>query len=91
MSFPRLELHAIVYGRVQGVGFRAQAQVYAKKLKIQGIIRNCPNGAVEIYAQGEQSSLKAFLDLLKSTFSIDRIEVSYRPSTNSYVDFKIVY
>jgi acylphosphatase len=91
MSFPRLDLHAIVYGHVQGVGFRAQAQVYAKKLKIQGNIRNSPNGSVEIYAQGEQSSLKAFLDLLKSSFSIDRIEVSYTPPTHSYVDFQITH
>lgn len=91
MSFPQLELHAIVHGRVQGVGFRAQAQVYAKKLKIFGIVRNCSNGSVEIYAQGEKNSLKAFLDLLKASFSIERIEVNYVPSKSSYVDFQIVH
>ena len=91
MSFPQLDLHAFVYGHVQGVGFRARAQVYAKKLKINGIVRNCPNGAVEIRAQGEQSSLKAFLDLLKASFSIERIEVNYASATNSYIDFQITH
>lgn len=91
MSFLQLELHAIVYGRVQGVGFRAQAQVYAKKLKLCGIVRNCSDGSVEIYAQGEKNSLRAFLDLLKASFSIESIEMNYVYSKNAYVDFQIVH
>ncbi len=46
------EMHAIVRGDVQGIGFRAMTRNYAQSLGLRGTVRNLPNGTVEIYAQG---------------------------------------
>ncbi|HXW51809.1 MAG TPA: acylphosphatase [Candidatus Acidoferrales bacterium] len=49
--------HLIVYGRVQGVFFRASAQETAQSLGLVGFVRNLPDGAVEIVAEGDPESL----------------------------------
>ena len=55
----------IVYGRVQGVGFRYFVQEQAKQYGVKGYVRNLPNGQVEIDAEGEHSSLQEFILLCK--------------------------
>ena len=54
--------HFLVYGNVQGVGYRAAAERQAKNLQLTGWVRNLPDGRVEILAQGEDSALQALQD-----------------------------
>jgi len=56
---------AVITGEVQMVGFRAFAQRHAERLGIEGYARNTPSGKVEVLAEGEESALSAFLDLLR--------------------------
>ncbi|MDD5623726.1 MAG: acylphosphatase [Candidatus Peribacteraceae bacterium] len=49
-----------VSGRVQGVFFRARAQEYARSLKLTGWVRNTPDDAVEIFAEGTEEQLHTF-------------------------------
>jgi len=58
-------LHAIVEGRVQGVGFRAFVIDCASRLHLTGWVRNTWNGEVEVVAEGNQRDLSSFLDLLR--------------------------
>lgn len=46
-----------INGMVQGVGFRFFAQRAAERLSISGYVRNLPDGRVEVYAIGPDSSL----------------------------------
>jgi acylphosphatase len=55
-----VEIHAIVRGRVQGIGFRATARYYAQRLGIQGTVKNLHDGSVEIFAQGNQEQIDRF-------------------------------
>ncbi len=41
-----------VSGRVQGVGYRQATLREAQALELGGWVRNCPNGTVEIEAEG---------------------------------------
>jgi acylphosphatase len=58
-------LHAIVHGRVQGVGFRATTEYEAKKLGLGGWVRNRADGTVEVDAQGDRPHLETFLAFLQ--------------------------
>ena len=49
--------HAIVEGRVQGVGFRRYALDKAESLGLTGWVRNLPNRRVELCFQGDPISV----------------------------------
>jgi len=48
-------------GRVQGVGFRYTAQQLAAGYAVAGFVRNCPDGDVELVAEGEKDEVERFL------------------------------
>lgn len=52
-------MHLQVLGRVQGVGFRWFIRVQGRRLGLSGWVMNCPDGSVEIVAEGEQQKLDA--------------------------------
>jgi len=58
-------LHAVVRGRVQGVGFRYTTQAEAKRLGLAGWVRNLIDGSVEVEAQGPAEALETFLSFLR--------------------------
>ncbi len=51
-------LHLVIHGKVQGVFFRKYTCDKAKELKLKGIVRNLPDGSVEIFAEGDADRLK---------------------------------
>ena len=61
----RRRLKAEILGDVQGVGFRYFAQSHARRLGLEGYVRNRYDGAVEVEAEGSGDVLEQFLDLLR--------------------------
>ena len=57
--------HILVYGIVQGVGYRYFAYRVANELGISGFVRNLRDGSVEVMAQGDEQSLAEFVDKLR--------------------------
>lgn len=53
-------LHAVVKGRVQGVGFRYWVRETAQSIGVAGWVRNNPDGAVETEAEGTEDQLFEF-------------------------------
>ncbi|MCX8081724.1 MAG: acylphosphatase [Bacteroidia bacterium] len=51
-----------VYGRVQGVFFRAFTQKKAHELNLTGYVMNRHDGSVFIHAEGDWNQLQKFLD-----------------------------
>ena len=51
-------VHIVVHGRVQGVFFRAGTQKAAEGLGLAGWVKNCPDGSVEIHAEGNKEELE---------------------------------
>ena len=47
-------------GRVQGVGFRYTTKTVATGFEITGIVKNLPDGRVELVAEGSHAELDAF-------------------------------
>jgi acylphosphatase len=47
----------LIEGSVQGVFFRASAQAEAQRLRVTGWVRNCPDGSVELVAEGRRQDI----------------------------------
>lgn len=58
-------LHAIVRGRVQGVGYRWFVQREASALGLSGGVRNLRDGTVEVEAEGPRNALEALVERLR--------------------------
>lgn len=62
----------LLFGRVQGVGFRYFVESIAGKYDISGYVKNTFDRKVEVICQGEEEDLKQFVDEVKkgSAFSV---------------------
>jgi acylphosphatase len=54
-------VHLRIYGRVQGVYYRASMLQEAQQLQLTGWVRNCPDGSVEAVAEGGKAKLNALI------------------------------
>ena len=71
------ELHVVVRGRVQGVGFRYAVVSYATSAGIDGWVRNRVDGSVEVAARGtaeDMVALRVFLDQGPRGARVDEVE-----------------
>ena len=88
-------VQAIVYGRVQGVFFRAFTSRHAAELGLTGYVRNLPDRkAVEVQAEGERNKLERLIDYLKvgpPAAKVERVETNWSEYTGDYSDFNIRY
>jgi len=63
-----------LHGRVQGVGFRWWCARTAKGLGVSGDVRNCPDGSVEVRAEGESEALLRFRGRLSDGPPMARVD-----------------
>ena len=56
----RERLHIFYSGRVQGVGFRFTTKQVAQGFEVTGMVRNLPDGRVELVAEGQRGELEEF-------------------------------
>jgi len=85
-----LRLHAILTGRVQGVGFRFFALEEARRRGLTGWVRNLGQRQVEVVAEGPEKELQTFLEALRAgpvSARVDNAEVSWPPSTGEFNGF----
>lgn len=86
------QLQLIVHGRVQGVYFRASTQREAKRLGLGGWVRNRPDGAVEILAEGEETAIRELYGWAQkgpSAARVERVDTRWRSFTGEFSDFRI--
>jgi len=75
-------VHIFVRGRVQGVWFRASAQETAQNLNLDGWVRNCSDGTVEIHAEGDKPNLEEFISWCRQgpkSASVSSIDFDWVP------------
>jgi acylphosphatase len=86
------ELHAFVYGRVQGVGFRYFVVQQGRKLSLGGYARNDSDGSVEVLAQGPRPALEHLLTYLRqgpSAAQVRDIRVTWSKPTAHMSGFHV--
>lgn len=87
-------LHAVVEGRVQGVGFRAFVVSQANRLSLTGWVRNCWDGSVEVVAEGGRSALDQLLGALKrgpSGSLVSKVTTQWLEASGEYRHFTVKY
>ena len=81
-------------GRVHGVGFRYTAKTTAAGFEIAGIVRNLPDGRVELTAEGARAELEALRQAIRGAglagFIRDE-EVTWSEAQNEFRGFEIVH
>jgi len=83
-----------ISGTVQGVGYRWFAASAAAGLALTGLVRNCPDGAVEGEAQGEKSDIETFLKELRTGHpgaEVTNAETTRMEERKGEKDFRIAY
>ena len=83
----------VVYGRVQGVGFRYFTWKEAERIGIKGTVRNCVDGSVEIVAEGNDDQPQDFYNWLKfgpRTASVEQV-LEDNIENKLYPDFSIIH
>ena len=87
------EVYCIVYGKVQGVGYRDFVTRQARDLSLTGWIRNTDTGSVELLAQGTPDTLKTFVEAVHEgsvLAQVDSVAVDWRTPVVQYEDFSVI-
>lgn len=90
MSEKRWQL--LISGRVQGVSYRAFTEQKAVELGLTGVVRNLPDGRVEIVAEGSETQLKALEHWCHGgpeNADVTDIARTENTATGEFTDFRI--
>jgi acylphosphatase len=86
-------MHIFYSGHVQGVGFRFTVRTVATGFEVTGVVRNLPDGRVELVAEGERDELEAFRAAIPDAGlagCIRQEEVSWTEARGEFRSFEIV-
>src|SRR2546421_12975171 len=86
------ELHAVVHGRVQGVGFRYFVVERALAIGLRGFALNSNSGDVEVVAQGPRPTLERLLSLIRqgpSSAHVTEEKTTWRQPTWHFRGFHV--
>ena len=83
----------IFVGRVQGIGFRFTALDIANRYRLTGMVRNVPDGTVEMIAQGPSDDIADCIRDIKEAFGdyIRETKTEEVPPDPQYTNFKITF
>jgi acylphosphatase len=89
-----VRLHAVVEGRVQGVGFRYFVVQIADELKLVGWVRNLDGGEVEVTAEGTRSRLETLLKAIHrgpASGFVSNIRVEWGEAKGEFRRFGVIH
>jgi acylphosphatase len=81
----------VVYGLVQGVGFRFGVERAARSRGVAGWVRNRPDGAVEAVFEGDAGDVDALVDFCRRGprgAEVERVQVE-EESAENLVGFRV--
>ena len=87
-----IRLDAVVWGVVQGVGFRVFVIDAARALGVSGWVANERGGGVHCVAEGDRAALERLLVALRrgpAGALVDRVSEAWAPATGEFTGFGI--
>ncbi len=90
---PIVAKRIIFRGQVQGVGFRYTSLRIAAGYELTGLVRNLPDGTVEMLAQGMKGEIANCITDIQAYFGghIRDYGIEEIPYNPGYTDFRISY
>lgn len=88
----RVRLEAVVFGRVQGVGFRVFVADSARRRGLAGWVANEASGRVRCVAEGATDDLRALLADLHAGprgARVEHVDASWLADTGALVGFEV--
>lgn len=88
----RRRVRVVIYGQVQGVGFRYSARTRGNALGLTGWVRNRPDRTVEAVAEGPERAIGTFVAWLQQGppgSRVERIVVEDEAPVNEGGQFRI--
>jgi len=82
-----------ISGYVQGVGYRYFCVHQAGLHNICGYARNVSDDSVEVEAEGEEESLKAFIRQLErgpAHADVEKVDAEWHSATGKFTDFYVL-
>src|SRR6185503_8170790 len=92
MTMAKVAWKFLIKGDVQGVGYRFFAQRAAARHQVMGHVRNCPDGSVEVIAEGSPNAVEEFKKDLATGpqwSRVERVEEINLEPTGLYANFRI--
>uniref|UniRef100_A0A7J3ZK60 Acylphosphatase n=1 Tax=Fervidicoccus fontis TaxID=683846 RepID=A0A7J3ZK60_9CREN len=90
----KVRTHLRIYGRVQGVFFRAHMRDKALEHGVTGWVRNNPDGSVEAVIEGDlESVMRVVCWALRGPplARVERVVLEWQKYTGEFSEFRIVY
>jgi len=91
-SGDKVRVHLTIEGRVQGVFFRASAQEEAIRLGVKGWVRNCPDGPVEVVAEGVKDKIEELISWCRHGppgAQVHHVQVEWQEFRGGFESFRI--
>ena len=88
-----LRARSLVFGRVQGVGFRAFVKKSADTHSVFGAVQNLEDGSVEAVFEGEKKDVEAVLRLMSVGPRFSKVReqsVQFEDWLGEYKDFSVL-
>ena len=86
--------HLIISGRVQGVFFRVETMEAAQRHKVNGWVRNLPDGRVEAVLEGPAEAVNQTIEWCKHgppRSRVDDVRVQWEDYQGEFESFSIAY
>jgi acylphosphatase len=89
----QIRARVVIFGRVQGVYFRASAREVARAQGLSGWVRNRLDGAVEAVVEGDATAVQAFIvwchEGPPGAYVTD-VQIRSAPHTGEFQGFRVV-
>ncbi len=88
----RVRFKARIHGYVQGVSFRYYTFRQAQMLELNGYVRNCDDGSVEVVAEGPREATQKLLSWLHSgppSAEVQRVDVEWQKPQGRPARFEV--
>ena len=90
----KIQAHVTVSGKVQGVLYRAETASRARRLGVNGWVRNLTDGRVEAMFEGEEASVEKMIDFCRrgppNAYVVD-VNIRRKEWRGEFEDFIVRY